>query len=104
MPDEKRRHPRHAIAFQLTGTALSPLGAGTARQFGAVHDVRGEVPNISAGGLCLLTDDKIGVSDALRCEIQIPSLPIGIPALLNVRWLCAEGGRYTYRLGLQFLV
>jgi hypothetical protein len=101
--DEKRLYLRYPVSCQLRGTALTAVAAGSV-QWAAPHDIRGEIPDISAGGLCLLTNDKLEVFDALRCEIRIPSMPIGIPALFNVRWSCPERGRYAYRLGLQFLV
>jgi hypothetical protein len=102
--DEKRQFQRYRVTGQLTGTALTPVNAAGLTRPAVNQDIRGEIPDISAGGLCLLTDDHVEVSDAVRCEIRVPSLPVAIPALMNVRWTCPNDGHYTYRLGLQFLV
>ena len=103
MPDEKRQYQRYAVTCQLKGTALTPVDAFGRTRAAITQDICGEIPDISAGGLCLLTDDKVEVADALRCEIRVSSLPIGIPALVNVRWTGPSDGPYAYRLGLQFL-
>jgi hypothetical protein len=104
MPEERRTTRRHAVAYQLTGRALTAVTAGAGRGRPVIQEISGEIPDISAGGLSLLTDDRVEVADALRCEIRAPSLPIGVPTLLNVRWTRPDDGPYTYRLGLQFLV
>jgi hypothetical protein len=101
--DEKRRYRRYSVNCQFTGSALRPVGAAVGGVPRPAIDISGEIPNVSAGGICLLTDDKIDVADAVRCEIAVPTFPIGIPSLLNVRWACPGDGRYTYRLGLEFL-
>lgn len=104
MPEERRLHLRYRVTYELRGKALTPVDACGAALFAADQEICGEIPDISAGGLCLLTDDKVEVSDAVRCEIFVPDEPIGIPALLNVRWSGPSGGRYLYRLGLEFLI
>ena len=83
---------------------MSPLDRGGAPSLGADQDIRGEVCNISAGGMCLLTDDSVNVSDPFRCEILAPRMPVAIPVLLQVRWASKSSNGRTHRLGLQFLV
>ena len=104
MHQEKRLYRRYSVSCHLAGRALNPIGGGGAPRPGAAQDIHGEVSNISAGGLCLLTDDTLNVSDAFRCEILAPRMPVAIPALLQVRWASRSSDGRTYRLGLQFLV
>ena len=40
----------------------------------------------------------------MRCEIFAPHVPVGIPALLQVRWVHENMGGRMYTLGLQFVV
>jgi hypothetical protein len=64
--------------------------------------------------MCVLTDNHaevslavgsdIDVSSPLRCEILVPDIPIGIPTLLQIRWVRRIGDGRTHELGLQFLV
>jgi hypothetical protein len=60
--------------------------------------------DIGAGGLGLFSDDAIGISDPFLCEIVAPQLPVGIPTLVQVRWVRKDGQGHTYRAGLQYLV
>lgn len=112
MHDERRAHPRYRVAYDLRGTKLKPAApAGIALPL-TTPVIHGEVPNIGVGGLCLLTNDIAEVTEPLRCEIRTPDMPVGIPTLLQVRWvhklslhelLSLDEGR-TYLLGLQFLL
>jgi c-di-GMP-binding flagellar brake protein YcgR len=70
----------------------------------ARSSLRGMVTDIGAGGLGLLSDDTIEISDPFVCEIIPPDMTVGIPTLVQVRWVLKDGQRDRYRLGLQFLV
>jgi PilZ domain len=102
MRAEKRRHRRYSVTCELTGKSLKPIAGPEAGEWSG-GDIRGVIPDVSAGGLCLLTDDRAEVSDPLVCEIRGPDMPVAIPTLMQVRWFHKHGDGYAYRLGLQFL-
>ena len=104
MRREKRRDLRHAVTWELRGKSLRPLEAGGPSQVGTGRDIHGVITDISAGGLCLLTEDEADVSGPVRCEIVIPQFAVGIPTLVQVRWTRRDMVHQTNRVGLQFLV
>ena len=103
MRREKRRDLRHLVAWELRGRLLPPIEAGN-QPSTAGKDLHGVVTDISAGGLCLLTEDDAEVSGPVRCEIVIPQFAVGIPTLVQVRWTRRDMVHQTNRVGLQFLV
>jgi len=82
-------------------SALEESGAIPARP---QPDIRGEISDIGGGGLCLITSEKTEPSTAMRCEIYAPHVPVGIPTLLQVRWVHENTGGRMYTLGMQFVV
>ena len=96
---EKRRDPRHPVAFKFKGIEVSLLGTATGRR----RPIRGEVQNISAGGLGLLSDRPVEEFRLVRGEVLLPRARVGIPTLLHVRWRQPSGTRSRYRMGLQFV-
>ena len=96
----KRRHPRYGLTSKVRGREITLLG--TSQRSKAV--VRGQIQNISAGGLCLETAQRIRVSSLVRCEIPLPRIPVAIPTLMQVRWAHRNATGHTYRVGLQFLL
>jgi len=105
MSDERRQHARHAVFCELRGNVLleTPEGTGVA-EIPAEGPIIGKVSNIGVGGLCLVADHMVDTSQPLRCEILMPQLPVGIPTLLQVRWVRKHDDSRTYSLGLQFLL
>ena len=97
---ERRHHPRYALNCEFRGTKLSLLGAAK-RTRGII---RGEIQNISAGGLCVLVDRPVKEFHLVRGEVLLPELAAGIPALTQVRWGEQVGQGSRYRMGLQFLL
>jgi hypothetical protein len=104
MRREKRRDSRYPVTWELRGKSLRPLEPGSRVHMEATRDLHGRITDVSAGGLCLLTDADANVSGPVRCEIVVPELTVGIPTLLQVRWTERDAGSQTYRVGLQFLV
>jgi hypothetical protein len=104
MRREKRRDLRYPVAWELRGKSLRPLEPGSGLRYKASQVLHGRVSDVSAGGLCLLTDDDPEVSGPVRCEIVVPQLAVGIPTLLQVRWSRRDVVKQTNRVGLQFLV
>ena len=99
---ERRQHPRHPVHPVLGGKpiVLSLPGTGKGRR----ADLSGQLQNISAGGLCLLSDQGVELHQVLRSQIPFPELAVAIPTLLYVRWIHRPTGSHAYRLGLQFVV
>jgi c-di-GMP-binding flagellar brake protein YcgR len=104
MRRERRVNARYPVAWELRGKSLRAIEPGSDDQFRSSRDLHGRVADISAGGLCLLTDDEADLAGPVRGEIVVPQLSVGIPTLLQVRWTQRDPGSQTYRVGLQFLV
>ena len=104
MREERRLHRRYRVAWGLRGKALTAIEpAGTAAAW-TTPEIRGEVSDIGGGGLCLVTSEKTEPATAMRGEIFAPHVPVGIPTLLQVRWIQEDADGRTRRLGLQFVV
>jgi hypothetical protein len=103
MQRERRLHPRYPATWELKGTFLlalePPTPPGEPRP-----RISGQVADIGGGGLCLVTGEKAEPATAVRGEIYAPPMPVGIPTLLQVRWVHEDPESRSYRLGLQFLV
>jgi hypothetical protein len=97
---ERRRHPRHAVQGVFGGKRIVLSLPGKGHRAG----LRGKILNISAGGLCLLSEHVVEQYQVLRCQILLRELPVAIPTLLQVRWIHRPTGSHTYRLGLRFLL
>lgn len=96
---ERRRFARYSLVSKLKGRDLlfRPSKEGQ-------RVVQGRIRNISAGGLCLLTNRPAKESHVLRCELPLPGIPVSIPTLMQVRWTRQAPGKLRYLIGLQFLV
>ena len=74
------------------------------RPTGASRIVDGQVQNISSGGLCLLAQKRLKVSEVLVGEIAVPGTRASIPTLLQVRWLHRNSFGPRFRAGLHFVL
>jgi hypothetical protein len=99
---ELRTAPRFSLQdpVRLFGSTL-PLLAAPA---GLSRIVDGHVQNISSGGLCLLAQKRLKVSELLVGEIAVPGTRASIPTLLQVRWLHKNSFGPRYRAGLHFVL
>jgi hypothetical protein len=97
---ERRRHPRHLVQPVFGGKRIGLSLPGKGHR----ASLRGKILNISAGGLCLLSEQVVDQNQVLRCQIQLRELPVAIPTLLQVRWIHRPPGSHTYWLGLRFLL
>jgi hypothetical protein len=98
--DERRRHLRCAFSSNFRGTALSSAG-GTDPSRETVH---GRIQDFSEGGLSVIADRKLNQFEVIRGEIMLPNMSIGVPSLLQVRWVRPTTKKSHYRAGLQFLL
>src|SRR5215470_7394079 len=96
---EKRRDPRAPVAVKFKGIEVSLLGTARGRR----RPIRGEIQDISAGGLGLLSDWPVEEFGLVRGEVLLPPSLVGIPTLLQVRWRQPSGTRRRCRMGLQFV-
>jgi PilZ domain len=101
--EENRLYHRYPVTCEVRGRALKPLEHAEAPARSHC-DLRGVVTDIGLGGIGVFSDDTIDVFDPFVCEIIAPEMPIGIPTLMQVRWIRTDGQGHTFRLGLQFLV
>ena len=103
-PDTKelRTAPRFRLQnpVRLYGCTL-PLVVGPT---GTSRVVDGHVQNISSGGLCLLAQKRLKVSELLVGEIAVPGTRASIPTLLQVRWLRKNSFGPRYCAGLHFML
>jgi PilZ domain-containing protein len=96
-----RRHEvRMPVLLKATARTLGRYGSSEAS---AVR-VRGNIEDISEGGLRFLTDRALPVSALVQFHIVVPSVPVPIPTLLSVRWSRKRPSGRRYDVGLQFLV
>ena len=98
--EERRRFLRHESSASLRGTELPSLLPTPASE----TTFRGQIRDIGAGGLCILTDELLHVSHLARCEIPLPGLPVAIPTLAQIRWIRRDPVEATHFVGLQFLL
>ncbi len=71
---------------------------------GAARAIDGHVQNMSRGGLCLVANKRLKVSELLVGEISIPGTQATIPTLLQVRWLAKNALGPRYRAGLHYIL
>jgi hypothetical protein len=101
LPKERRRHRRRDFSIKFTGTKISPTGViDTAPEI-----FHARIHNISEGGLGLTVDHRLNRFDLIRGEVIFPRASIGVPSLLQVRWVRRQASsRFPYHVGLQFLL
>jgi hypothetical protein len=90
------------VSWKLEGEIIRSVPVRGRRP--AAQKLRGEVSDISCGGLCLVTGDLPETSDPVQCVICAPQIPSGIPTLVQIRWIRTDRHARTHRVGLQFLV
>lgn len=62
---------------------------------------KAKTKNISLGGLCVETDDKVLPGSLIRVEIQLGDTPKKIDTFCEVEW--ARKGNERYMAGLSFI-
>ena len=97
---ERRRDRRYVVLSEFKGKKLSSLGV--LKQLRGI--VNGKIQNLSAGGLCLLTNQPIEEFHLVRGELVLPDVPVGIPTLMQARWVHRATKGPRYRIGMQFVL
>jgi c-di-GMP-binding flagellar brake protein YcgR len=97
---ERRQNPRHPISSAFQGQELGGAGAANTPR----RSIRGKLQDISAGGLCLRTNQHVKVAQLVRASIVPADVPVGVPSLMRVCWVRRLNKAPRYRIGLQFLL
>ena len=95
---ERRRNSRHPVALHVVVQELYPPEADPA----SAVTIRGEIQNISGGGVCARLDQPCHLAALLRCEISVDGCPPSIPTLAYVRWI--RGAPPGHIAGMEFLL
>lgn len=97
IPEEERHEPRFARQFELRYRELCVNSESLYACF------TGQISNLSSGGMCICTDRPLTPYSSIRCEVTLPDSPVGIPSLLQVRWV-REVQEGVYQSGLLYLM
>lgn len=98
---DRRQFPRFPQQLDLHVREVQPLESGIELR----KTVVGRVQNMSKGGLCLISSQPVAKSCLVRCEIGVSEIPVGVPTLMQVRWIRKRDLQAeTYITGLQFLL
>jgi len=97
---ERRQFSRFPLVLEVEARGVPPNSPDPQ----TVQTVRGRIQNLSRGGLCLFTSERLNPIALMVCEIMASELPVSIPALAIVRWSEQRAGQDDcYLYGLQFL-
>src|SRR5215471_8545348 len=97
---ERRRDPRYVLVSEFRGKKLFSFEVPKQRR----GTINGKIQNLSAGGLCLLSDQPIKAFHLVRGELVLPDVPVGIPTLMQARWVHRATKGPRYRIGMQFVL
>jgi hypothetical protein len=98
VPEQEERHePRYPRQLDVRYRELTV----TSDSLYAVFQAR--IANMSTGGMCLTTDRPLTPFSTIRGEITLPGSPVGVPCLLQVRWV-REVQQGVYLSGLLYLM
>ncbi|OLC95632.1 MAG: hypothetical protein AUH86_11575 [Acidobacteria bacterium 13_1_40CM_4_58_4] len=65
---------------------------------------RGWIQDIGTGGICFVGDEPMTVFALVRCEIVVSDTAVGIPTLMQVRWIQEISTGNGCKIGLKFLI
>jgi len=63
----------------------------------------GDIENISAGGVCIITNNAVAPGRVAMLNLKVKDTDIRLPAFAEVKWTKPVGYKGKYRIGLQFL-
>src|SRR5215469_6482263 len=93
---EKRQNPRHPISQRVAWTEISSIGT--------TRTIRGQLHDISSGGVCLLTSQRMEESRFVLGSISLSNVPVKLPSLMRVCWVKRMPKGIRFRVGLQFVL
>ena|ERR1700756_5117049 len=97
---DRRHYVRHPLLLKAIARTLGTYSSSEA----SAVSVRGNIEDISEGGLRFVTDHEFPASALVEFRIVVPSIPVPIPTLLSVRWSRKRRSGRRYDVGVQFLV
>ena len=97
---ERRSERRISVAWTLEGKGTSLLAFPRGRE----ETIQGRIENINRTGVCLVTTKFIETSSVLQCEIFPAELRMGIPTMMEVRWIKRDSAGPGMRIGLRYLL
>ena len=91
--NEKRKHTRLGVYHLVKYRLVSELDKG---------EFLTSIKDISDGGLCLRTNEKLPISSMIQLYINFPSFPKPVSSLAKVVWVNQVGKMNKYDTGIQF--
>ncbi|HTP42644.1 MAG TPA: PilZ domain-containing protein [Nitrospiria bacterium] len=65
---------------------------------------QGQLHNVSEGGICLLTDERLAPKQLLSIALPLSQPEVSVPTLAYVQWTRPMRGTGRYAAGLSFVV
>jgi hypothetical protein len=94
---EQRKHRRVAWRAQITANEL-PNDSVFPK-----FKMAGEVLNIGAGGVCIISDVPLDAATVLQCDMKLPGVDVRIPTVMQVAWVAiTDGDKYVW--GLRYVI
>lgn len=99
MKSERRHQLRYAVTLQIVARQLHSLEDGGENVHESFH---ANAENISTGGVCLTTKQRMFRGSLVCCQFSLPGIPSPVPALMRVQWVRKTDSR-NFRAGLNYL-
>jgi len=97
---ERRQHQRFPQVLEVRAKSLPPVQTPLI----SPKEFDGRIQNVSRGGACILSTLPLPAASFVKCDINVPDLPISIPTLMQVRWSAKRGHKsVSYLSGLSFI-
>jgi hypothetical protein len=98
--EDRRQFVRLPSSVEMRGNLVPwiPVAEESHSQF------LGETENVGRGGVCVVSDTPVPENSVLRCEVGLPGTSVGVPTLMQVRWVSKAADSRHFRVGLQFLL
>ena len=103
MISERRDHPRYTNDHELSGREFKSFEY-TNLEYKVDPVFQACAENISAGGLCIVSDQPILQSSLVCCQIRVSEIPVAVPVLMRVQWVQKISKGRKFRVGLKFLL
>ncbi len=98
---DRRRQPRFPQSLEVLVRLLPPVASNQT----SAPPLQGRLQNVNAGGIGLLTEQRLPVGAVVRCDLVVTEDLVPLPILMLVRWGKERcGNPESYISGLQFLL
>jgi len=96
----RRMQTRYPLQGEVTYRRSIPFRGQTLRSISG----QGQLHNVSEGGVCLVTDERLAPKQLLAITLPLAPPEISIPTLAYVQWTRPMRGTGRYAAGLSFVV